>query len=339
MSKQSTIEDCGVGPKPRGSQRNRTTTTNVLAADAANNIAEAQQADLAAVLSELQALRTTVTSINTKISAVDDFGNKLDNVEKRITEMNGSVAAVQRSFADLKADIIANDKRLTEAEDRIGTAEDDIERVKLELTDAVKRIAYLESKTEDLENRWRRKNLRLVGLPESAEKTRPMVEFIQHMLPIWLGLDTSRTFVLERAHRTLAKPRPGQSRAYIHGGDLEYTYDPGGLHMEKHWGVQPQVEYFNPRGGKVACRGKDTCSRRLTVETHMWGSPRGGTMHMEAPSQARKLPVATLALTSSVLEETQGLLGSPEEYIARIPSVERNGEQAKTPEQNLLPAS
>lgn len=46
-------------------------------------------------------------------------------MEKRITEMNGSVADVQRSFADLKADIIANDKRLTEAEDRIGTAEDD----------------------------------------------------------------------------------------------------------------------------------------------------------------------------------------------------------------------
>jgi len=49
--------------------------------------------------------------------------------------------------------------------------------------------------------------------------------------------------------------------------------------MGNHWGVQPQVEYFNPRGGKVACRGKDTCSERLTVEIHMWGSLRGGTMH------------------------------------------------------------
>lgn len=72
MSKQSTIEDCGVGPKPCGSQRNRTTnaTTNVLAADAANNIADAQQADLSVVLSELQFLRTTVSSINTKIGAL-----------------------------------------------------------------------------------------------------------------------------------------------------------------------------------------------------------------------------------------------------------------------------
>jgi len=35
------------------------------------------------------------------------------------------------------------------------------------------------------------------------------------------------------------------------------------------------------RGGKVACRGKVTCSERLTVEIHMWGSLRGGTMQTE----------------------------------------------------------
>ncbi|XDV18312.1 hypothetical protein PO909_024027 [Leuciscus waleckii] len=60
-----------------------------------------------------------------------------------------------------------------------------------------------------------------------------------------------------------------------------------------------------------------------------------------------ELPVVRLARTKEsyltqeyqVLEETQGLLGSPEENIARIPSVERNGEQAKTPGQNLVPAS
>uniref|UniRef100_A0AAV2M0Q6 Uncharacterized protein n=1 Tax=Knipowitschia caucasica TaxID=637954 RepID=A0AAV2M0Q6_KNICA len=92
---------------------------------------------------------------------------------------------------------------------------DDMDGVKSELTDAVKRIAYLETKTEHLENRGRRKNLRLVGLPESPEKNMPMVEYVQHMLPIWRGLDTSRTFALEMAHRILAKPRPGPNRAVI----------------------------------------------------------------------------------------------------------------------------
>ena len=51
------------------------------------------------------------------------------------------------------------------------------------------------------------------------------------------------------------------------------THDPRGLHIENHWGVQLQVEYFKPRGGKVACRGKDTCSERLTVDYTRGGRP------------------------------------------------------------------
>ena len=60
------------------------------------------------------------------------------------------------------------------------------------------------------------------------------------------------------------------NHAQPEGGDLEYTYDPEGLHMENHWGVQPQVEYFNPRGGKVACQGKDTRSKETySGNTHV----------------------------------------------------------------------
>ena len=129
--------------------------------------------------------------------------------------MNSSVDAVQKSFAVLQQDITANAKWLTVAEGRIGDTEDGLQSVKTELTDTAKRIAYLESKTEDLENRARRKNLRLVGLPENAEKTQPMTDYIQRMLPVWLRLDASKSFTLERAHRTLARPRPERSRAVI----------------------------------------------------------------------------------------------------------------------------
>ena len=73
--------------------------------------------------------------------------------------------------------------------------------------------------------------------------------------------------------------------------------------------------------------------------THVGVARRGNHAHGGTWPSAKAAGGITLALTSSVLEETQGLLGSPEENIARIPSVERNGEQAKTPEQNLAPAS
>ena len=210
MSRQTTIKDCESSSRLRSCQKPRTPPAVDVASDPAD-----PPIDLAAVLKELQALRTTVTATNTKISTLESFGAKLDNVERSIAEMNSSVDAVKKSFADLQQDITANAKRLAEAEGRIGDTEDHLQSVNTELTDAVKRIAYLESKTEDLENRARRKNLRLVGLPENAEKTQPMTEYIQRMLPVWLELDGTKSFTLERAHRTLARPRPGQNRAVI----------------------------------------------------------------------------------------------------------------------------
>lgn len=210
MSRQTTLKDCENSSKTRASQKSKTTPVDDVV-DAPTSPGN----DLAAVLTELQSLRSTVTATNTKISTLDGFGAKLDNVERCIAVMNSSVDAVKKSFADLQQDITANAKRLAEAEGRIGDTEDGLQSVKTEMTDAAKRIAYLESKTEDMENRARRNNLRLVGLPESAEGTQPMIDYIQRMLPVWLGLDGTKSFTLERAHRTLARPRPDQNRAVI----------------------------------------------------------------------------------------------------------------------------
>ncbi len=161
MSKQTTLKDCESSSRSRGSQRSKTTTLTTAAADDANDEGSLR-IDLATVISELQSLRTTVTAINTKISTLDGFGTKFDNVKRCIAEMNGSVDAAQKSWCcdDLQQDITASARRLTEAEGRIGDTEDGLESVKTEQSAATKRIAYLESKMEDLENRARRKNLR-----------------------------------------------------------------------------------------------------------------------------------------------------------------------------------
>ncbi|KAL7870764.1 hypothetical protein SRHO_G00082610 [Serrasalmus rhombeus] len=78
------------------------------------------------------------------------------------------------------------------------------------------------AKTDDLENRGRRKNLRLFGLREGAEGQRPLLEFIREMLEI------NRSFVTERAHRTLASPKPNQHRAiliqFLNFQDREFVF-------------------------------------------------------------------------------------------------------------------
>uniref|UniRef100_A0AAV2JTI3 Uncharacterized protein n=1 Tax=Knipowitschia caucasica TaxID=637954 RepID=A0AAV2JTI3_KNICA len=84
--------------------------------------------DLAAVLSELQSLRTDITSIHDKMSDIAGFGDKLDKLEERISDMNNAVTAVQGGFTSLKQDISANATRLNEAEDRIESAEESVQK-------------------------------------------------------------------------------------------------------------------------------------------------------------------------------------------------------------------
>lgn len=301
MSKQTTLKDCESSSRFRGSQRPKSTT--VVVADDAHDEAS-PRSDLAAVLSELQSLRTTITAINTKISTLDGVGAKLDNMERHIAEMNNSVDAVQKSFVDLQQDITAKAKRLTEAEGRIGDTEDSLESVKTELAGAAKRIAYLESKTEDLENWGRRKNLRLVGLPENAEKTQPMLDYIQHMLPVWLALDAAKSFTLERAHRTLARPRPDQSRAviirFLRFQDREFVFNTSKRRLLTHDGHK--IFFAQDLSAEtMKARSPFNAVRKKFIEAGTFG---GFTIH---PCKMRALHNGKIALFSTP-EEAENFL-------------------------------
>ncbi len=63
-------------------------------------------------------------------------------------------------------------------------------------------IQKLQEQQQDLENRTRRQNLRIIGIPEDAEKGRP-TDFMSGFFSEVLGKELP-----DRAHRTLApKPR------------------------------------------------------------------------------------------------------------------------------------
>ncbi len=89
----------------------------------------------------------------------------------------------------------------------------DLGKTEAALDSAIKRIPYLESKTDDLENQGRRKNLCLYGIRGGAKGQKPLLEFIRDMLAKLLGPDKS--FALEPVHRTLASGKPNQNRAIL----------------------------------------------------------------------------------------------------------------------------
>lgn len=81
------------------------------------------------------------------------------------------------------------------------------------VADHDRRVAALEQQVVDLQDRNRRCNLRLVGLPEGSEKDDPL-GFLKRSLPAWLPSLAGKEIEVERAHRVYtrlssdrAKPR------------------------------------------------------------------------------------------------------------------------------------
>ncbi len=62
-----------------------------------------------------------------------------------------------------------SESRLMEDDNRISTTEDSLRARESELSALTKTVTQLQAKVDDLENRGRRKNLQIVGLPEKSE--------------------------------------------------------------------------------------------------------------------------------------------------------------------------
>ena len=67
-------------------------------------------------------------------------------------------------------------------------------------------VKALTERADDMENRSRRNNLRLVGLSEN-EEGRDACTFLEKWIPSVLGMKTSTPLALERAHRIGPQPQ------------------------------------------------------------------------------------------------------------------------------------
>lgn len=195
MSKPSAVKQCDIFT------RGRKTSTKIPPPSPPGST-EASIASMENVLCELRSMRS-------------DFGVKLDNIDTRLTGVANAMTALESKVMEIKQDVLTNAAHIEEAEARINNTEKSLEETEAVLKSAIKRISFLEAKTDDLENRGRRKNLRIFGIREGAEGTRPLYDFINDMLPKWLGMPAQKSFTLERVHRTLASGSPNQNRAVL----------------------------------------------------------------------------------------------------------------------------
>lgn len=122
-------------------------------------------------------------------SLIVAMSKKLDLIQSQLAADRSRLGAVEEKCT-------GNVNRLNVAESRISVVEDKVS----ELSIAEKRIQTLEDTVVELENRNRRNNIRVYGLPEGVEKEEP-ARFLEQWLPRALKLQLEGPLEIQRAHR------------------------------------------------------------------------------------------------------------------------------------------
>lgn len=117
-----------------------------------------------------------------------------------------SLNRLETSVGEIKQQMEKLDKRLTTVEHRVSNAEDRSIRHERALGYLLRREARLTAKQDDMENRLRRNNIRVYGIPEEAEG-KEMVPFMVEFFRTTLTLKDDVEIKLERALRAMA-PKP-----------------------------------------------------------------------------------------------------------------------------------
>ena len=199
-----------------------------------------------------------------------------DNITKLLdVKVNTVLAVIHEQTSQIQA--LAT--RVDDAETRISGVEDTMDVLQAKVTKLEKQITDMADHIDDLENRSRRCNLRLVGLPEGTEGKDP-VTFMETWLPFYLNLTTkSGKIKLDRAHRSLA-PRPvtNQRARPIIMKLHNFTDKQRVMAVARRLGTEPnqpadriRVSFFNDYSAAVAKKRKafdevKGCLRRKNVE-------------------------------------------------------------------------
>lgn len=117
-----------------------------------------------------------------------------------------SLNRLETSVGEIKQQMEKLDERLTTVEHRVSNAEDRSIRHERALGYLLRREARLTAKQDDMENRLRRNNIRVYGIPEEAEG-KEMVPFMVEFFRTTLTLKDDVEIKLERALRAMA-PKP-----------------------------------------------------------------------------------------------------------------------------------
>lgn len=131
-----------------------------------------------------------------------DLFAEICKMNRTLQGVANDVVTIKATTTELKEAISSVQVRLDEAENRISHVEDVSDRLTGDTERMAKLVDELWNRAEDLENRSRRYNIKIVGLKEGKEAGCKMDEYVQKILSEGLGL-AGPEFEIERSHRSL----------------------------------------------------------------------------------------------------------------------------------------
>lgn len=170
--------------------------------------ARAQSPPLEDANATLSGTESSMASRTPDESALHEQLRSMNNI---LVNVAADVATIKKTTEDLKVSVEGIQVRMNEAEQRISDLEDDGKQVKTKLGECDRRVEALWARVENLENRSRRNNVRLVNLSEGREQPGKMAQYVQKLFADAFGC-TGAEFEVERAHRVPSTPVPDPNK-------------------------------------------------------------------------------------------------------------------------------
>lgn len=132
----------------------------------------------------------------------------LEAIQQCTTSLTGKIEEVKIDVGLLRHDLQNLRGRVREVEDRVSHLEDTTVPVTAKVSDLEKVAESWVQRADDLENRLRRNNLRILGFPERAEGQNSCAFMEQWLKDTFPAAQLSSAFAIERAHRVPTRPPP-----------------------------------------------------------------------------------------------------------------------------------
>lgn len=139
---------------------------------------------------------------------IRDIFSAVSSCNANLVTLNLHMGDLKEEMVHVRHDLQKMTDRVKAAEDRISNVEDQLPSLCKATKSATQQIAALLSKVDDLENRSRRSNIRIVGVPEKEEGRDPVTFFESWLMEVMGKNILSPFFAIERAHRVPARPPP-----------------------------------------------------------------------------------------------------------------------------------